>query len=66
MAVSTAPGHSTLTFTPCSAASGRKVVLSPTTACFEAAYATVIGVGARPAIEAVLTICPCPWATIRG
>jgi hypothetical protein len=37
----------------------------PTTACFTVPYATSVGAGINPAIEAVFTIWPKPCLTIR-
>ena len=60
----TGPGQSTVTptSTPTVASSSTSVSESPTTACFEAVYAPLPppGIGARPAIDAVLTTCPLP------
>ena len=64
--VSTAPGHSTLTRTPCRAASGRKPSTRPTTACFVAAYPVTKGGAADPAPDAVATMCPEPRPTMPG
>ena len=64
--MSTTPGHTAVTLTPCSAASARSDRLSPTTPCLVIAYGVNPGEGSKPASEAVLTMCPDPCWTMTG
>ncbi len=63
--MSTAPGATELTRMPCGPFSIAAVLVRPTTPCFAATYAGVVGCGRKPDTEEMLMIePPSPWAII--